>query len=364
MSSTTSTRASALLREPPQALTEFIFTELQNWCAAHGLPAYRAQQMWHALYKAGAVHYDAITTLPGALRRELAAKLPLTSSNVVTTHVSADGSEKRVIRLADGETIESVWIPMGTHATVCVSSQVGCPIACRFCASGADGVARNLTAGEIVEQLVHAARAHPRSEINNVVFMGMGEPLLNYGNVRRAIEILNDDHGLCIGMRRITISTVGIPRMIERLADDLPQVNLAVSLHAADEGLRRELILHCPSSLQELMAALRAYYAKTHRRITFEYVLLHGVNDRLQDARRLAAVVKTVPCKVNVIPYNAVPHAPFETPPSQAVHAFVEELCARHITAVARRRKGDDIAAACGQLRRAHNAPVVAGPAG
>lgn len=356
MNSTTSIPVSASASEPPRALTEFTLPEFTAWCAAQGWPAYRARQLWQAVYRGGVTDYHSISTLPAALRVQLAAALPLCSSHVAAVHTSADQSEKRVFELADGETIESVWIPMGTHATVCVSSQVGCPIGCMFCASGMDGVARNLTAGEMVEQIVHAARAHPRNEINNLVFMGMGEPLLNWAQVVRAISILNDEHGLCIGMRRMTISTVGVPRGIQQMADETPQVNLAVSLHAANDDLRRSLIPRCPCRIDELMAALRTYFAQTHRRITFEYVLLHGVNDSLADARQLARLVRSVPCKVNVIPYNAVPGCPFSAPPASAVHAFVEALCARHITAVARRRKGDDIAAACGQLRRTHRA--------
>lgn len=352
----TSIPVSASASEPLRAFTEFTLPEFTAWCVAQGWPAYRARQIWQAVYRGGVADYHSISTLPAALRAQLAAALPLCSSRVAAVHISADQSEKRVFQLADGETIESVWIPMGTHATVCVSSQVGCPIGCTFCASGMDGVARNLTAGEIVEQIVHAARAHPRNEINNLVFMGMGEPLLNWAQVARAIGILNDEHGLCIGMRRMTISTVGVPRGIQQMADETPQVNLAVSLHAAHDELRRTLIPRCPCSIDELMAALRTYFAQTHRRITFEYVLLHGVNDSLADARQLAKVVRSVPCKVNVIPYNVVPGCAFSAPPASAVHAFVEELCARHITAVARRRKGDDIAAACGQLRRTHRA--------
>jgi len=353
MNSTTLTPASASARELPRALTEYTLAEFSAWCVAQGWPAYRARQVWQAVYRTAAPSYADIHTLPAAVRTQLAALLPLCSTRVSAVHTSADQSEKRVITLADGETIESVWIPMGSHATVCVSSQAGCPIGCRFCASGMAGVARNLTAGEMVEQILHAARAHPRNEINNLVFMGMGEPLLNWAQVARAIHILNDEHGLCIGMRRMTVSTAGVPRGIARLAKDTPQVNLAVSLHAADDAMRRSLIAHCPCSIAELMGALRSYYAQTRRRITFEYVLLHNVNDRLRDARQLAALVRGLPCKVNVIPYNQVSECPFSTPPASVVHAFVEELCARHITAVARRRKGDDIAAACGQLRRA-----------
>ncbi len=341
--------------DQPRSFTDLTREEFERWCRDNGLPAYRARQIWHGVYRQAAAAYADVGTLPLAVRTRLADQLPLHASRVITIYTSADRSEKRVLKLADDETVETVWIPMGTHATVCVSSQVGCPIQCVFCASGMAGVARNLSAAEIIEQILHAASAHPRNEINNLVFMGMGEPLLNWTHVARAIGILNDPHGMCIGARRMTVSTVGVPQGIVRLASDTPQVNLAVSLHAADDELRRRLIPHCPSNVKELMDALRQYYAITHRRITFEYVLLRDVNDSTRDAQALVDLLRRLPCKVNVIPYNTVPGCAFATPAPARVHAFVEYLCARHITAVARRRKGDDIAAACGQLRRRLN---------
>lgn len=331
-------------------------TELEAWCAAHSLPVYRARQLWRWLYRRHADAYAQMSDIPAGLRAELAARLPLNCTRVQTTHRSGDGTEKRLVALSDGAAIETVWIPMGAHATVCVSTQIGCPIQCAFCASGADGITRNLSTAEIVEQVWHAGCAHPRSDINNLVFMGSGEPLLNYAALLRAIAILNDEHGLCLGARRMTISTVGVPAGIRRLASDAPQVNLAVSLHAATDALRARLIAHCPSRLDALMESLRAYYQATRRRVTFEYVLLRGVNDGLRDAARLCTLIAAVPCKVNVIAYNPVPGAAFQPPLPTTVQNFVEYLCARKITAIARRRKGDDIAAACGQLRRRHAA--------
>jgi len=336
----------------PASVTACLRAELEQLFAQRGWPVFHARQVWQWLYRRHAGTYPAMSELPRGLQASLTHALPLTGSTVRALHQSADGSEKRVLALADGETIESVWIPMGAHATVCLSTQVGCPIGCTFCASGAGGFVRNLSAAEIVEQVWHAGAAHPRNEINNLVFMGMGEPLLNWAQVVRAIQILNDDFGLCIGARRMTVSTVGVLRGIAALAQDAPQVNLAVSLHAATDALRRTLIPHCPTSLHELMDALVHYYAATRRRVTFEYVLLRGINDSWRDAQRLAALIKRVPGKVNVIPYNAIVGGAFAAPSPENVRSFVEYLCGEHVTAIARRRKGDDIAAACGQLRR------------
>jgi 23S rRNA (adenine2503-C2)-methyltransferase len=351
----TSTAASGFAAEPaaPACVTACLRSELEQHFAQRGWSAFRARQVWQWLYHKQVDRYNAMTDLPRAAQAALAHALPLVRSQVHALHCSHDGSEKRVLTLADGETVETVWLPMGTHATVCVSTQVGCPIGCTFCASGADGLLRNLTTDEIVEQVWHACAAHPRNEINNLVFMGMGEPLLNWANLVRAIRILNDPHGLCIGARRMTISTVGVVRGIAAVARETPQCNLAVSLHATTDALRRTLIPRCPSTIAALLHALADYAAMTRRRIIFEYVLLRGINDTLRDAQRLVALIRHLPCKVNVIPYNAIPGGGFTAPLPQNVHNFVEYLCSHRVTAIARRRKGDDIAAACGQLRRA-----------
>jgi 23S rRNA (adenine2503-C2)-methyltransferase len=241
---------------------------------------------------------------------------------------------------------------MGSHATVCVSTQVGCPVQCTFCASGLDGLVRNLRAGEIVEQVWHWCVRHERSAVNNLVFMGMGEPLLNLDNLLTATEILNDDQGLNIGARRMTISTAGVVKGIDALARRKSQMQLAVSLHAPTDSLRRQLIKNCPSRVGELIAALKRYFEATHRRVTFEYVLLKGINDSLDQARRVAAIAHEVPSKVNVIAYNPVPGLPYAAPTNEAVDAFAEVLYAERVSVAVRRRKGDDIEAACGQLRR------------
>lgn len=325
---------------------------LEEWFRNHGWPAYRARQVWHWFHCRCAQSYDDMTDLPLDLRTSLAAALPLRSTSVLHCHISRDRSEKRLIRLADGEVIETVWIPMDRHATVCVSTQAGCPIGCVFCASGASGFARNLDVAEIVEQVWHAHAAHTRSGINNLVFMGMGEPLLNIANLAAAINILADPAGMRIGARRMTISTVGVVPGIQYITEHMPQVNLAVSLHATTDTVRKKLIKHCPSSLAELMPALTEYYARTHRRITFEYVLVQGENDTQEDAEALAMLARRLRAHVNLIPYNRVAGVPFEAPDAKRVHHFSGLLTARGIVCIVRRRKGDDIAAACGQLRR------------
>ena len=334
------------------AFTDLALGAARELFATHAIPPYRAGQVWNWLYQRAATSYRGMTTLPRELQDALAALVPLTRTQIVHTAASKDGTQKYLIQLADGDTVETVWIPMGAHATVCVSTQVGCPIQCVFCASGADGLRRNLSPGEMVEQVWHCVRLHGRERVNNVVFMGMGEPLLNYPNLCAAIAILNDRYGLHIGARHVTVSTAGVIPGIRQLAGDAPQVNLAVSLHAATDALRARLIRHCPSFIAGLMLALAAYYRVTHRLITFEYVLLDGVNDSERDANALARLAQRVPSKVNLIPYNAVPGGAYQPTSAAQAKRFVEWLSQRGVTALLRARKGDDISAACGQLRR------------
>lgn len=332
-------------------VTAMLRNDVTDWCRAQSIPAYRAEQIWQWLYRKGASSYDEMSNIPLALRVTLAEKLPLTKTRIAHTHTAKDTSVKYIIELEDSACVECVWIPMGSHSTVCVSTQVGCPVQCIFCASGAHGLHRNLATYEIVEQVVHIMRQHGRDSIGNIVFMGTGEPFYNANAFFTATAILNNTHGLCIGMRRMTVSTVGVIAGITRLSHDAPQMNLAVSLHAAHDTLRKKLIPHCPSSLKELMNALKSYYAQTHRRITFEYVLLHGINDSKKDMHALAEYVSDVPSKVNLIAYNPVPGSPYQPPSPKQCEDACEELNACYVTATVRRRKGDDVNAACGQLR-------------
>jgi 23S rRNA (adenine2503-C2)-methyltransferase len=286
------------------------------------------------------------------MQEELKNVLLLRTTEIADVQHSLDGTEKYAIRLADGNIIEAVWIPMGRHATVCISSQVGCPVQCRFCASGADGLIRNLSAGEIVEQVWHICAAHPGSDSLNIVVMGIGEPLYNYDAVSRALSILHDAEGLNIGWRRMTVSTTGVLHGITALASDAPQVNLAVSLHAPTDEQREKIIAHCPSNIRDLLVCLQEYYQTTHRNITYEYILLDGINDTHADAVKLASLTAAVPAKVNLIPYNTVPHGTYRPSPRKQVEQFAEWLEIQRVPVMIRRRKGDDIAGACGQLRQ------------
>jgi len=334
-------------------LSNYTLPELEDKFVSLGMKKFRARQVWEWFYVRGADSYDKMTNLPKGARTLLIEKLPLTQTKVQEVKTAADDSEKRLVKLSkDNEFVESVWIPMGSHATVCVSTQVGCPIGCSFCASGSEGLERNLTAGEIVEQVWHSRIAHSRRGIKNLVFMGMGEPFLNYENLIKAIRVLNDENGLKIGARRMTISTVGIINKIVAFGKDAPQSNLAVSLHATTDDLRKKLIPGCPSSIKDLISALREYYKLTHRKITYEYVLLKGINDNFEDASRLAKIIKKVPSKINLIEYNQVDFNDYQSPDSKTVNNFLHYLVRKGIDVAVRRKKGDDINAACGQLRR------------
>jgi len=333
--------------------TNYTLPELEKWFVDNGMKKFRARQVWEWFYLHGADSYDKMSNLPKKTQEFLSENLPLTQSFVDEIKIAGDDSEKRLVKLSkDNEFVESVWIPMGSHATVCVSTQVGCPIKCSFCASGVDGLERNLTVGEIVEQVWHCSTAHTRRGIKNLVFMGMGEPFLNYDNLIKAIKILNNESGLKIGSRRMTISTVGIVKRIVDFGNDVPQSNLAVSLHATTDELRKKLIPGCPSSINALLSALSEYYRTTHRKITYEYVLLKGINDSLGHAAELAKIIKKVPSKINLIEYNKVDFNDYESPDKKTTDNFSNFLIKKGIDVAVRRKKGDDINAACGQLRR------------
>jgi len=332
--------------------TDYNLPELEDQFAENGMKKFRARQLFDWFYVHGVDDYSEMSNLPKNFKKFLDDNFILKQSEVKEVKKAADESEKFLIKLArDEQFVESVWIPMGSHATVCVSTQVGCPIKCNFCASGALGFDRNLSAGEIVEQVWHCARAHSRRGIKNLVFMGMGEPFLNYDNLIKAIKILNEEKGLKIGARRMTVSTVGFPKKIINFANDAPQVNLAVSLHAPTDDLRKRLIPAAPTKIPELICALRDYFNITHRKITFEYVLLKGINDSLKQAAALAKIIKKVPSKINLIEYNKVEFNDYEPPAENVTEKFSKFLIKKGIDVTVRRKKGDDVNAACGQLR-------------
>lgn len=324
-----------------------------------GEKPFRGRQIARWIYCHAAHSFDQMTDLPISLRQRLAAEYQPRSSRVAGTAQAADGTLKLAVRLADGALIECVHMPSTASgaATVCVSTQAGCPVGCAFCATGAGGHQRDLTAGEIVEQVLVAvseARAGPvkdlREQSLNVVYMGMGEPFLNYQATIESLALLRGEVG--VGARAITVSTVGVPEGIRRFARDQPQVNLAVSLHAPTDELRRELIGGTGRawSVSAVLEAVRDYLAATNRRVSFEYVLLRDVNDGDAEAGALAELLRGLLCHVNLIPYNAT-DAAFGPPSRARMEAFKAFLDGAGIPTTIRRSRGQDIAAACGQLR-------------
>ena len=331
--------------------------QLQGWFAERTLPRYRAAQVWGWLFEKRASQFEEMTDLPKSLRGRLAEEFQIWTSRVEAHPVAADGTEKLLLSLGDANRIECVLLRDDKqNRTVCISTQVGCAMGCVFCASGLDGVARNLTTGEILEELLHVARLLPAEErLNHIVVMGMGEPLANLDRLLPALAIASSPQGLGISARRITISTVGIPKAIHRLADENLQYHLAVSLHAPDDELRSRLVpTNRKVGIAPILEAADYYFEKTGRRPTYEYVLLGGLNDQPEHAHKLASLLAGRPALVNVIPYNPVAGLPYETPPSFATARFVQILEQAGLTIVVRWRKGDRIDAACGQLRRSH----------
>lgn len=326
-----------------------------------GEPAFRARQLWHWIYHRGATDFDAMTSLSKGFRARLADRFAIRRPDVATAQLSSDGTRKWLLALADRQQIETVHIPQEERGTLCVSSQVGCTLTCRFCHTGTQRLVRNLAASEIVGQVMLArdalgewpAPADGR-QITNIVMMGMGEPLYNFENVAKALKIVMDAEGLCFSRRKITLSTSGVVPMMARCGAELG-VNLAVSLHAVTDEVRDVIVpLNRKYPIAELMDACRHYPgAHNARRITFEYVMLKGVNDSRADARGLVKLIKDIPAKVNLIPFNPWPGAPYECSTPQAIAAFAEVLSSAYIPAPVRQPRGRDIMAACGQLKSA-----------
>jgi 23S rRNA (adenine2503-C2)-methyltransferase len=345
-----------------KALSSLSCDELIEWARQRGLPDYRGKQIFEALNNRAVQQFGDLTELPKTLRVELAGEYRLRTLEVVAHHVSPiDQAEKVLFRLQDGSTVETVLIRSHTHSaehrlTVCVSSQVGCPAGCTFCATGLSGFGRNLTASEITDQVMFFADAARREggRIGNVVFMGMGEPLLNTHAVAGAVGRMTEPAALGLGDRRITVSTVGIVPQIRKFAEWAGQVNLAISLHAPNDPLRTTLVPYNRFfPIEELMEAVREYTARTHRRVSFEYVLLHGVNDSRSLARELAALLRPlgVYAHVNLIPWNPFREGKFVRGEGPNADAFAAEARRAGVNATIRYSKGLDISAACGQLR-------------
>jgi len=331
-------------------ILDLTLEDLRGEFAVLGQPAYRAEQAFAWLYKRGATRFDQFTDFPGALRDVLAARFSVGGLELEALFESRDKTRKFVFRLADGPGIETVLIPAGARRTVCVSTQVGCKFACVFCASGRPGFTRNLRPSEILGQILFL-RDDLDAGLTNVVFMGMGEPLDNMDNLEKAIRILNAAEGFGLAARRMTVSTSGIVPGIERLSRMGLQVNLSISLHAATDELRDRLMpVGRKYPLAQLLRACEKYLQDGGRKITLEYVLIAGVNDRPADAEALARVARKLRAKVNLIPYSPVHGLDFKTPAEPARRRFLERLQKAGIASTLRESKGGDIQAACGQL--------------
>lgn len=322
--------------------------ELIEWVQQQGQPAYRGQQLHQWMYQQGGRSLSDLSVFPKHWRSQI-AEVPVGRSDLHHRVATPDGTVKFLLRLTDGQIIETVGIPSEKRLTVCVSSQVGCPMACDFCATGKGGFVRNLEPHEIIDQVL-TVQEDFRQRVSHVVFMGMGEPLLNPDNVLVAVRSLNQDVG--IGQRMITVSTVGIPGRIRRWATHQLQTTLAVSLHASNQQVRQQLVPSAHQySLEALLAECREYVQVTGRRITFEYILLAGVNDRPDHALELAQHLRGFQSHVNLIPYNPISEADYQRPDGRSIQGFLSTLKQQHITASVRQTRGLSANAACGQLR-------------
>jgi len=336
-------------------LPDLTLSELEETLRDWGEPRYRASQIWDWLYKQAASDFQQMTNLPKSLRERLQKQFVLDPFIPIGDITSSDGQTRKLaLRLPDDEIIEAVWMRYERRRSVCISTQVGCGMGCTFCATGQGGLRRNLSAGEIVAQVLTFARLMGRDgqRVSNVVFMGMGEPFANYDATWKAISILTDRSGLNLGARRLTVSTVGIVPGIRRFTAERTQVRLAVSLHAADDALRSELVpINSTYPLSALMLALHDYVNSTRRRVTFEYALIAGVNDDPAQAHALASLLKGLIAHVNLIPLNPIPGSPLRPAPRQHVQHFQSILDSHNIPCTVRLGRGTDIQAACGQLR-------------
>ncbi len=360
------------------SITDFSFAELTEFVRSHGEPDYRARQIFKWVYQKLVTSFDEMTDLPAAFRQALAAETTLLSINPVDEVTSEDGkTEKVLLELEDGESVESVLMlaeeggESRKRNTVCVSSQVGCQIRCPFCATGQQGFERDLSSGEIIEQVLHFQRrlaTHRYDRIigeaappylTNIVFMGMGEPLANYESVRKSIETVISKEGMGFGMRRITVSTCGLVPEIKRLAGEPFHVELAVSLHAADNSLRDRLVpINRKYPVEMLLAAVAEYFEKTGRRPTFEYILFCGVNDSIEHAQELVRRLRGLNCHVNLIMASPTGRKGFEVPSPKQGRVFQDELTRNGVLSTIRLSRGLEIGAACGQLRSGRGRPA------
>lgn len=324
--------------------------ELESFILKEGLPAFRSRQLLHWIYERYAQSINEITEFTKELKERLSEKAYISNLALLDRQVSKDGTEKFLFGLEDGESIESVLIPDKDRLTLCISSQAGCAMACRFCLTGELKLTRNLEAHEIVDQVISVSRIIEPGQITNIVLMGMGEPLANFDEVVEALRRMTEL--MRISKRRITLSTAGIAPKISELAEKAPHVNLAISLNAATDELRNKLMpVNKKYPLKILLDACRRFPLEPRRRITFEYVMLDGINDSPEDAKRLIRILKGIRCKINLIPFNSYEGAEFKRPGDEKVINFQKILLDNNFTVLIRKSKGQDIRAACGQLK-------------
>ncbi len=328
--------------------------ELREHLTAMGEPAFRARQIYEWLWEKSCTSFDAMTNLSKSLRDTLNNRFSINKADIHHSQFSSDRTIKNTFRLFDNNIIEGVLIPADDRMTACVSSQVGCSLTCKFCATGYMDRKRNLNADEIYDQVVlisKQAREQYDTPLTNIVYMGMGEPLLNYANVMKSIERITAKDGLNMAAKRITVSTAGIAKMIRKLGDDEVRFNLALSLHAANDEKRNTIMpINEQNSLKALAEALAYYFSKTKNPVTYEYIVFHDFNDSLQDAEELAHFCKHIPCKVNIIEYNPISFADYHNAETDKIEAFADHLRKKGINTHIRRSRGKDIDAACGQL--------------
>ncbi len=322
---------------------------LEQFLQGQGKERFRATQVFKWIYQHDAHSFEEMTNISKDLRAELTATAFISNLETEAMEVGSDGTRKYLFSLSDGASVESVLIPDEGRNTLCISSQVGCAMGCRFCLTGTFKLTRNLTTSEIINQIMAVRRD---VEIRNIVMMGMGEPLHNLDNVIPAINIMIDGNGLQFSNRRVTVSTCGVVPEMERLGRELPNVNLAVSLNATTDELRDRIMpINSAYPLKELLRACREFPLPGRRKVTFEYVMLGGLNDSLEDAKRLLRLISDIPSKVNLIPFNEFEGCEFRAPSQASIDAFHKFLIDRHVTVITRDSRGSDISAACGQLK-------------
>jgi 23S rRNA (adenine2503-C2)-methyltransferase len=338
----------------PENIRQLKLNDITTWFKEKGEPSFRAKQVYEWLWQKSALSFDDMTNLPKATREALKNDFAIHRFSNVISQVSTDGTIKNAFHLHDNKRVEGVLIPAEKRMTACISSQVGCSLECKFCATGRLKRERNLGADEIYDEVVYIQKQtleKYNTPLTNIVFMGMGEPLLNYNNVMEAINKITSPEGLNFAAQRITVSTAGVTKMIKKLGDDNVRFNLALSLHAATDEKRSKIMpINETNKLEEVTEALKYFYSKTQSKVTYEYIVFKDFNDSMGDAYKLAEFCKVVPCKVNLIEYNPIDKGEFQQTSPERMNSFVKVLRGRGIIVNTRRSRGKDIDAACGQL--------------